>query len=50
MKEPLWIWRGVSWCVGDRHANRISWMIRLYCRIAGVNPRRLQDVPPGYHL
>jgi len=27
------LWREFSWRVGDTHANRICWLLTLYCRL-----------------
>ena len=40
-------WRHLSWCVGDMHANRIVWVIDLYCKIFRLNPSRLWHSPKG---
>lgn len=33
-------WRVLSWQLGDRHANRICWLVDLYCWWANVDPAR----------
>ncbi len=41
------LWRHLSWCIGDTHANRICWVIDLYCRLFGIDPAQLQWAPRG---
>ncbi len=40
-------WRHISWGVGDKHANRICWLVDIYCRIFGLDPANLQVSPRG---
>jgi hypothetical protein len=39
------LWRVFSWCVGDKHANRICWLLDLYCRIFRLDPTRFYRWP-----
>lgn len=33
-------WRELSWRVGDEHANRICWVLTLYCKVFRVDIRK----------
>lgn len=39
------LWRVFSWCLGDKHADRLCYMVHLYCRATGVKPERLYRWP-----
>ena len=37
--EPTGLWQVFSWCVGDKHADRLCWLLDLYCRVWNICPR-----------
>jgi hypothetical protein len=39
------LWRHLSWCIGDKHAGRICWIIDRYCAWFNLDPARLHWSP-----
>ena len=39
-------WREISWRVGDEHANRICWILGVYCWFFGLDQTRLDEKVP----
>lgn len=40
MGQRTELWRLLSWCVGDAHADRLCWLLDLYCRVFGIDVER----------
>lgn len=40
-------WRELSWRVGDTHANRLCWILTLYCKIFRIHTNQFNHAMPN---